>query len=50
MKKNIFRDSWKTNKDNIIKLGAHMYNGIANMALHIVKYYTIGDVITSKNK
>ena len=35
-KTHIFLDNWKTIRDNIIKLGIYMYNGITNMALQIV--------------
>ena len=48
-KTHIFLGNWKTYRDNILKLGVHVYNGILNKILQIVMDYAIDYVIRSQN-
>ena len=49
-KNNIFHDNWRTNKDIIFKLNAHMYHWIVNMPLQTIVDCFIDDVIGSQNR
>ena len=49
-KNNIFHDNWKTNKNIIFKLSAHMYHWIVNMRLQAIFECFVDDVIRSQNK
>ena len=47
---NIFRDNCRTNKDNIFKVSAHMYNWIVNAPLQTFVDCSADDVIGFSNK
>ena len=46
----IFHDNWRTTKDVIFKLSAHMYHWIVNMRLQAILECFVDDVIRSQNK
>ena len=45
-----FHDNWRTTKDIIFKLSAHMYHWIVNMRLQAILECFADDVIRSQNK
>ena len=46
----IFHENWRTTKDIIFKLSAHMYYWIVNMRLQAILECYVDDVIRSQNK